>query len=157
MDRRLNREIVMTLRVVLREVRVVAGTVLLTLVAGCYSMARVPARYVTTEKPPQVVVRDADGAIFAISHPSIVADSLVGETAGSDRLSMNLRDVDAMVVRKYSPTKTFGFAAAMTGITGLVVTAAIVAGTEKPCVIGPRYLQCIPPECKYSCPVVGDP
>ena len=72
-------------------------------------------------------------------------------------MSLNLRDVDAMVVRKYSPAKTFGFVAAMTGITGLVVTAAIVAGSEKPCVIGPRYLQCIPPECKYSCPVVGDP
>ena len=144
----------MMLRMVLREVRVVAGTVLLTLVAGCYSMARVPARYVTTDKPSQVVVRDADGAIFALNSPSIVADSLVGTASGDDRVSMNLRDVDAMVVRKYSPTKTFGFAAAMTGVAGLVVTGGILAGSGKDCArLANRNSQCATSvtDCKYSC------
>ncbi|MSR07698.1 MAG: hypothetical protein EXR93_11625 [Gemmatimonadetes bacterium] len=149
----------MNLRSVLWEVRVVAGAVLLTLTAGCYSMQRVPARLITTEKPTQVVVRDADGAIFAITEPTIVADSLVGNQDG-ERVAMNLREVDAMVVRKYDKGKTFGFAAGMTGLAGMVLTGAMLAGSSKDCNrLANRNNQCANTvtDCKYSCTAGGDP
>ncbi len=145
----------MSLRSVIQEIRAPVALVAAgALTAGCYSMARVPARYVTTDRPAMVVVRDADGAIFAVNNPAVVGDSLVGTSDANDHLSLNLREVDAMVVRKYSKPKTYGLVAGMTGLAGLVVTGAVMAGSGKDCTrVANRNSQCVSDVtggCKYG-------
>ncbi len=144
----------MSRRLVSQEVRglvaVLAAAVFLT---GCYSMARVQARYVTTDRPTMVVVRDADGAIFAVNNPAVVGDSLVGMSDANDHLSLNLREVDAMVVRKFSKPKTYGLVGGLVGVTGLVVAGAVMATTANDCPrIANRNSQCIADVsgCKYG-------
>ena len=139
---------------ILREL---SGPIAIALIAamgtGCYTMARVPSGYVTTKKPAQVVVRDADGAIFAINNPTIVKDSIIGMSDREDTLSMNLRDVDAMVVRQYSKPKTYGLIAGLTVGAGLLTLGAMQAGLLGDCLrIANRNNMCIQDvsSCKYD-------
>src|SRR6267142_1998520 len=98
----------MTLHSALRDVgRAIPMVFLATGVVACYTMSRVPARYITTQHPDQVFVRDAEGSVFSVTNPSIVKDSLIG-IDGGDSIAVNLRDVDAMAVRKISKPKTYG-------------------------------------------------
>ena len=144
----------MMLRSVMQDIRGPIAVMMLAATAtGCYTMARVPARYVTTKQPTQVIVRDADGAIFAINNPTIVADSIVGSSDNKDQLSMNLRDVDAMVVRQYSKSKTYGLVAGLTFGTGLLTLGALQAGLLGDCNrIANRNNMCASQvaDCKYA-------
>jgi hypothetical protein len=143
----------MTLRYGSWVARTGTALVLLALTSGCYSVSRVPAGYVTTQKPLQVVVRDADGALFAVDNPTIVADSLVGSEGGQGRLAVNLREVDAMLVRKFSRPKTYGLVAGLTAGTGLIFLGAAQSGILGDCFrIVNKNNKCISEvdQCKYD-------
>jgi hypothetical protein len=132
--------------------RVLPVVFLGTGVVACYTMSRVPARYITTQHPDQVFVRDAEGSVFSVSNPSIVKDSLIG-TDGQDSIAVNLRDVDAMVVRTISKPKTYGAIGTGAAVLGLVTFGAIKAASGKDCVrIANRNNMCIEDVagCKYG-------
>jgi hypothetical protein len=121
-------------------------------VASCYSMSRVPARYVTTEHPHEIFVRDADGSIFLVTNPTIVKDSLMG-TDGADSFALNLREVDAMAVRTLSKPKTAGAVSVAVGVLGLVTYGGMKAALGRDCIRIPnRNNMCIEdvPGCKYG-------
>jgi hypothetical protein len=121
-------------------------------IAGCYTMSRVPARYISTERPPEIFVRDAEGAVFALSNPSIVEDSLIG-TDGVDAVSLNLREVEAMAIRTISKPKTYGAVAAGVGVLGMITFGALKATVLKDCPRIPnRNNQCLNAvqDCKYG-------
>ena len=143
----------MTLQSVVRNVpRAVAAVFVVTAVAGCHTMARVPARYITVERPEQVFVRDAEGSIFSVSHPTIVRDSLIG-TDAEGAVAVNLREVDAMAVRQVSKSKTAGMVAASAGILGMVTFGISKATSAKDCLrIANRNNTCLGENasCKYS-------
>jgi hypothetical protein len=150
----------MTLNSVIRRVPgFLVAVAVVTTSAGCYTMARVPPRYITTEKPAEVFVRDAEGSVYSLANPTILHDSLVGQD-GPDQMSVNLREVDAMVVRRISPAKTAGFVATSVGVVSLVTFGVLKATVLKDCVRIPnKNNQCAEfvEACKYSCAGTPDP
>ena len=143
----------MNMRLVLRTAPYAIGAAMLaTALVSCYSMARVPARYITNEHPPVVFVRDAEGSVFSVTNPTIVKDSLVG-TDADGAVAVNLHEVDAMAVRALNKGKTLGAIAGGMGILGMVTVGAAVAAGGKGCVRVPnRNNMCIEevPGCKYG-------
>lgn len=142
--------------------RVAGGAVVAALVAttvGCHSMARVPANYIAAERPAEVFVLDMEGSLFTLHNPTIVNDSLVGTSDEADPLALNLREVDAMVVRKASMGKTYGLVAGLTAVAGMVTYGVVKATTGEDCVrVANRNSQCVEdvPECKYSSCTMGN-
>ncbi len=143
----------MSIRFALRVGPYAIGVAILaTAVVGCYSLARVPARYISTEHPLQVFVRDAEGSIFSVSNPTIVKDSLVG-TDEEGPIAVNLREVSAMAVRTLNKQKTFGAIGAAVGVVGMVTLGALKAAGGKGCIRVPnRNNMCIDEiaGCKYG-------
>ena len=132
--------------------RVLPLVFLATGVVACYSLSRVPARYITTQHPDQVFVRDAEGSVFSVTNPSIVKDSLLG-TDGADSIAVNLRAVDAMAVRTLNKPKTYGAIGTGAAVLGLVTFGAIKAATGADCIrVANRNNQCIQDVagCKYG-------
>ena len=144
----------MTNSSMLRQVpRVFAAVALAASVAGCYTLARVPSGYITNQKPATVFVRDAEGSVYSLSQPEIVHDSLVGND-GEEKISVNLREVDAIGVRAISRTRTAGAIGATVGVVGMLTFGIIKATSAKDCArVANRNSQCIGDiqgGCKYG-------
>jgi hypothetical protein len=125
---------------------------LVAVVSGCYTFARVPASYIANQHPAELYVRDAEGAVFSLSNPSIVKDSLLG-TDETGQVSLNLREVDAMAVRTISKPKTAGAIGGAVAVLGLVAFGGVKATQGRDCQRIPnRNNMCIEhvAECKYS-------
>jgi hypothetical protein len=101
---------------------------LLTIHLACTSWhteSVTPAELVERDHPDQVRVTTTAGDQVVLSHPVVIGDSLVEETAKEGApATLPLQDVSRIATRQVSPGKTLGLAAGVT-LVGLGVGAVI--------------------------------